>query len=62
MVGDYVVARRKKDLSEADNDKSASLTKLPLYTFEMCKNCTKKCKMAGIKGAVLEYCPDFHQI
>jgi hypothetical protein len=56
------VAKRKKDLSEADNNKSASLTKLPLYTFEMCKNCTKKCKMAGIKGAVLEYCPDFHQI
>jgi hypothetical protein len=56
------VGRKKKDIDGFNEKSDRSLNKLPLYTFEMCKNCTKKCKMAGIKGAVLEYCPDFHQI
>jgi len=56
------MGRKKKDVDETNDKGDKSLNKLPLYTFKMCENCVRKCKMAGIKGAILEYCPDFHQI
>ncbi|HCF38718.1 MAG TPA: hypothetical protein DER56_06640 [Thermosipho africanus] len=60
-------AKKTKEKKETKKKVRRSKTKdelelFPLHTFKMCEQCQKECKISGIQGAKLEFCPDFKEV
>jgi|CZCB01.1.fsa_nt_gi hypothetical protein len=59
--------RKKKDTVEKKKIKKIKIVKSsdgkqpPITTFNECQKCIYDCKMGGIPGMWLQYCPDFKE-